>query len=373
MRTVATIERLETLESHLDTSLNATTGQLETELRATATRLETLQTHFDTRLNATTERLDTLQSSVATTEQLVAELNTVSTRLDTLQTHLDTRLDALFENITSLHQQLLGRFPTNPADSCSNILTRNPSSPSGYYWIEAPGQLSKRQYCDMTLSCGGVTGGWTQVTKLDMTISSHQCPTGLRQITLSGKRTCGITSDSRSCSSVAYPMDILRYSKICGRIRGYQIGSTDAFAFFPHSNPSINDYYVDGVSLTHGNPRHHIWTFASAVHEVNIYPGSKCSCQDGSSTTPPAFVGNDYFCDTGSADSFQFGTFYGDDPLWDGAGCGSSNMCCSFNNPPWFYKQLPQSTSDNIEMRVCRDQDRKDEDVAVDIIDIYVQ
>ena len=211
------------------------------------------------------------------------------------------------------------------------------------------------------------------MAELDMTNSSHQCPTGLRLITHSGKHTCEITSDSPSCSSVIYPMDVLGYSKVCGRIRGYQIGSTDAFAFFPHSNPSINDYYVDGVSLTHGDPRQHIWTFASALHEINRNPGLKCSCQDDSSTTPPAFVGNDYFCDTGSAGQHGFGNFHGDDPLWDGAGCGSSNRCCTFNNPPWFYKELPQSTSDNIEVRVCREQDRSDEDVVVDMIDIYVQ
>ena len=60
------------------------------------------------------------------------------------------------------------------------------------------------------------------------------------------------------------------------------------------------------------------------------------------------------FCDTGSADNFQH-IFYGDDPLWDGAGCGPNNNCCDLNNPPWFRKQLPSTTTDNIEMRFCRE------------------
>ena len=34
-------------------------------------------------------------------------------------------------------------------------------------------------YCDMTLLCGGVTGGWVRVAELDMTNSSHQCPSGM--------------------------------------------------------------------------------------------------------------------------------------------------------------------------------------------------
>ena len=50
--------------------------------------------------------------------------------------------------------------------------------------------------------------------------------------------------------------------------------------------------------------------------------------------------------------------FYSSDPLWDGAGCEStSTECCTFNSPPWFYKQLPQPTTDNIEMMLCRDKD----------------
>ncbi len=34
--------------------------------------------------------------------------------------------------------------------------------------------------------------------------------------------------------------------------------------------------------------------------------------------------------------------FYNEDPLWDGAGCGPLN---TFNNPPWFYKELPEPTT----------------------------
>ena len=58
------------------------------------------------------------------------------------------------------------------------------------------------------------------------------------------------------------------------------------------------------------------------------------------------------------------------DPLWDGARCGRSSTCCSFNSPPWFMKQLSSSTSDDLELRVCRDQERIDEDVNVEL---YVQ
>jgi hypothetical protein len=47
--------------------------------------------------------------------------------------------------------------------------------------------------------------------------------------------------------------------------------------------------------------------------------------------------------------------------------------CCDFNTPPWFYKELPQPTTDDIEMRVCADEERSAEDIAIEIINIYIQ
>ena len=85
----------------------------------------------------------------------------------------------------------------------------------------------------------------------------------------------------------------------------------------------------------------------------------------------PPYVGSDYFCDTGSESRVQY-RFYPNDPLWDGRGCGRLNTCCSFNNPPWFMKELPSSTSDDIEMRLCADQTRGDEDINFESVELYV-
>ena len=48
---------------------------------------------------------------------------------------------------------------------------------------------------------------------------------------------------------------------------------------------------------------------------------------ENSATPPPAFMENDYFCDTGSNDHWNLN----DDPMGDGAGCGPLNTCCSFS------------------------------------------
>ena len=58
------------------------------------------------------------------------------------------------------------------------------------------------------------------------------------------------------------------------------------------------------------------------------------------------------------------------DPLWDGQGCGRLNTCYAFNNPPWFMKGLSSSARDDIEMRLCSDEARSNEDVAVEVIEL---
>ena len=119
-----------------------------------------------------------------------------------------------------------------------------------------------------------------------------------------------------------------------------------------------------------------IWTFAAALDEFGT--GSSvavCPCSSsvrGVGTSPPSFVGDDYFCDAGAV-SYVGGTFYGDNPLWDGSGCGSTGTCCSFNTPPWFLKELSSPISDDIEMRVCCDESRANEDIAMSSVEIYVQ
>ena len=212
-----------------------------------------------------------------------------------------------------------------------------------------------------------------RVAHLNMTDSNQRCPSGFRLIT-SPKRTCGTRGSG--CVSATFPLNGVKYSKVCGKIKAYQYASPDAFAPYYHNRQrTIDDSYVDGVSLTHGRgPRQHIWTFANALEELRS-DGTTCPCTKDTSVytgTVPPFVGQDYFCDTGSRYHWGY-QFYHADPLWDGSGCGPTSSCCTFNNPPWFCKQLPQPTSDDIEMRVCLDQVNNDEDIVLETVEIYVQ
>ena len=244
---------------------------------------------------------------------------------------------------------------------------------SGYYWVRGRYGVN-RVYCDMSPRFMN-TPGWMRVADVDMSDPNQDCPNGLGLIS-SPKRTCGRSNSFPGCSSALFSTLGVAYSRICGRIIGYQYSTPNAF--FAHqydTSITIDDYYVDGVSLTRGSPRNHIWSFAAALQERSS-DRHICPCTHDLNSLPesavPPFIGDDYFCDSGT-DAFQRDVFYSGDPLWDGQGCGPDSSCCSFNNPPWFCKDLRDASTDSVEMRICGNQNTSDEDTPVEIIELFVQ
>ena len=215
-----------------------------------------------------------------------------------------------------------------------------------------------------------IAEGWMKIADLDMTDPTQECPDGFKLInrTEPPLRTCGRPDGTTGCVSTTFSVHGTQYSRVCGRIVGYQIGSPSGFQT---GSSSINSHYMAGISLTHGSQRQHIWSLVNAQGEG--FPGEVCPCIQGSTVTVPAFVGNDYFCDSAiRGTSVTIGTFYPSDPLWDGHGCGSTSTCCEFNNPPWFCKQLSQPTTDDIELRLCENSTPRDDDSPFEIIELYI-
>ena len=213
-----------------------------------------------------------------------------------------------------------------------------------------------------------------------MTDTAQLCPSNWTLIT-SPKRSCGRSTgtsdytDDCCCDSATFSAQGVRYSQVCGRIIAYQVGHPEAFAAENLGHPmTIDGPYVDGVSVTRGNPRQHIWTFACALSEISNSAGI-CPCTNpGSTTRIPSYISEDYFCETGVPPGQSYGNiFYSDDPLWDGDGCGPTSSCCTFNDPPWFCRQLPQTTTDDIEVRICSIQQLAAENVPIESIAIYVK
>ena len=223
--------------------------------------------------------------------------------------------------------------------------------------------------------CGG--SGWRRVAYLNMSDPSQQCPSVWREIT-TPHRVCGRNSTTGSCEGLNYTTGGEQYNQVCGRIIGYEIGVTSAF-FYGHRNGHsiIDSYYVVGVSVTHGSPRQHIWTFAGGLDEQGSYPRETCPCVTGSTggNYIPSFVGQNYFCESGLITwRSTAGVFYPDsDPLWDGQGCGPTSSCCTFNSPPWFNVTLQSPTTDNIEVRICGFRNSQSDDTPIQLMELYVK
>ena len=88
---------------------------------------------------------------------------------------------------------------------------------------------------------------------------------------------------------------------------------------------TINDNYVDGISLTYGtSSKIHIWTFIA----------DEVRCNQNSPRQVPQYVGSDYSC------------------LNMESSCTSSSSSCY--SP--FLRLLQQPVTEDIELRLCRDQ-----------------
>ena len=110
--------------------------------------------------------------------------------------------------------------------------------------------------------CGIYDTNWRRVTYIDNTQGSP-CPPGLREVTNSAlnKRACG-RSVNTGCSSVTFPSGG-SYTQVCGLARGYH--TTDGLHRF--HNEGIDEAYIDGLAITRGRPRVHIWAYAAGLQE----------------------------------------------------------------------------------------------------------
>ena len=324
--------KMDQLESKLEKSFEAVKSQLEEHITQTTSKLAGLQNTFNVSLTSHTEQLNvSMREELGCIKEDLSSLNEIMNRINSHMEEHDN-------HVTTMINECLQCNATQP-----------PSN-------------------DSLHTCGG-TGSWRRVVYLDMTDPNTTCPSGW-QLTSHSKRTCGkVSNGGLTCDSVTFPVSGGDYTRVCGTIKGYQYKVTDAFqAYHEGDVTTIDGAYLCGVSLTHGSPRQHIWTFAAGRSEYHNEDDS-CPCDVTIDISIPPFVGGDYFCESGR-NSGPITEFYPDDPLWDGDGCASST-CCSFNNPPYFTKQLPSPTTDDIEARLCRQDSNGD--TPIEFIELYVQ
>ena len=309
------------------------------------------------------ETLDELNNSITAQAQRISEITD----------SIDSLADAV-SNIT---------FPEPPCEkqdnyslvtSCEAVHKKWPNNPSGYYNIASNNGSVHLVYCHMESLCNS-TGGWMRIANLNMT-EGGSCPDGFRMYSEGGVHACGrpVTS-SGSCVGTIFSSSGIKYSQVCGKVIGYQVGWPDAARRDDSSiKNNINTYYADGVSVTHGSPRKHVWTLMSGESERSSRY-SQCPCGNYGSSPAPSFVGSDYYCESGHKNGpLILGKLYPSDRLWDGKDCGSSETsCCQRPLIPWFYKSIGYYTTDYIEMRICCDEGTNDEDVPVEQYELYVK
>ena len=214
---------------------------------------------------------------------------------------------------------------------------------------------------------------WVKVGYLNMSDPTQQCPYPWQTVWSPTGASCE-KKDSALCDSVNISTSGASYQKVCGRFLGYQIGSPDAFNSMRIVGLrwDIEKYYVDGVSITYGSPgnRQHVYTYAAGGTEYNS-PDS-CPCTGGA--YPPAFVGSDYYCESGNNETTDDNTmFYNADVLWDRQLCRHEEVtCCYPTSLPWFCKTFPNPITENMEVRICLDEALDNENVAIQFFELYI-
>ena len=152
-------------------------------------------------------------------------------------------------------------------------------------------------------------------------------------------------------------------------MKGYQDRSPDGFGPYFSGHSTIDTFYVDGISITHGSPRKHLWTYANGVSELYVNQLYRCPCV-GTNPNVPTFVGENVCCESGySGSTFQNRVAW-EDPLWDGQNCvAPGNKCCERYG--WFHRDVSSST-DDIELRICSDQAISNEDTLINHYEFWV-
>ena len=245
--------------------------------------------------------------SVATFSRLTSEQSKVASQLENLNEDIRSGLTQLIQiqnNISQLNDQVNDFISTE----------FNPSQ------------------------CG--VGLWWRVAYLDMTEPLQQCPSAWREYNTSRVRACGRpVNTTGSCASEFY-FTRRQYSRVCGRIIGYQVASPNAFKRFNNKSGDL-----DGVIISHGAQQDHIWNFAAGVTERSSqYRQNNCPCSTVAGTQPPTYIGDSYFCESGNPNNvFDEGQLYSSDRLWDGQQC--EGRCCGGSYPVSPMVQCTPSSS----------------------------
>lgn len=316
---------------------------------------------------------------------VVAMLSLAWAQSSTFQVIYDAELSASSQtcesegiaDVSAVLEQFTSCTSPGTYTSCQDIIDKCGPVSSGTYQLQTSDGTTISRYCDMEgANCGG-SGGWMRIAFINMTNLNYSCPLSLTEMTINGVRMCVYAASVDGCAQIDYGVDGIPYSQICGRLRGYQYGAPNGFG--PYRNMAggmvLSGHYVDGISITYGDlsPETHVWSFPVGQYEsADNYFG--CPCNIGNYGYIPAYVGDDYYCESGQHTNPNDYKIYETDPLYDGDGCGGlEGPCCTnYPNLPWFVKSFNITTTKNINTRYCMN-GQGSEAITMDILELYVR
>ena len=310
--------------------------------------------------------LTSIALSVITFTRLASEqssmLKQVPKSNDDINTAEADRLDTIEKNLSQNVWLLLETQCITAQTNLSQNLDQLENKLEMYILM-----LTEHLKVQTQINCG--PGLWHRLVSLNMSDPSQQCPSAWREYNTDGVRACGRpVNSSGSCAAIYHSTD-RQYSRVCGRVIGYQFATPGAFQHHENSN----NIDLDGINITHGANHDHIWSYVAGYRNSSQHSGN-CPCfnNNDQGTNPPSSIGDNYYCESGNPTNGPRATLYTNDPLWDGKQC-EGTCCTGTKSPPWFSVQLPAPTTDAIEVSICCDEGTSDEDVPVELIEIYVQ
>ena len=125
-----------------------------------------------------------------------------------------------------------------------------------------------------TFSCAGVGGEWKRIANFNI-CSGDDCPNRWSKSSYNDISFYTSPSNNGDCYLTNFSTNYVSYQRACGRVRGYHKGTPDTF----RGGTSIDDVYVERLTITHGSPRKHVWSYAIGHTELGecSYSVSMCS------------------------------------------------------------------------------------------------
>eukprot|EP00117_Sycon_ciliatum_P014312 scpid66524/ scgid4561/ Sushi, nidogen and EGF-like domain-containing protein 1; Secreted protein SST-3; Stromal nidogen extracellular matrix protein len=291
-RQVQVVSDLRAKDRTLEAMFTTKLAQQGTKISHLATGQQTMQRQLNQRMDnglASVRQQQTALMNSRISQSESRSNQNMDSRLGQLETELNQRMDDRDSHL----QIQVKKNSLKLASSCKEIQQLSDfTASSGLYriFLLQRGKTSTKEvYCDMD----HYGGGWTRIAYINPT-QQGSCPGNMSLQNLQVKLCTRQASTGAACHGATFQSPIGPYSEVMGFVTGYRDKAMDTFFAGYSDNVPLNNWYVDGVSITHGSPMRHLWTYTAGFSDHGSVFHCPCSPRPGAQ--PPSFVGSHYYC-----------------------------------------------------------------------------